>query len=544
MEWKSWTGWRQLTGSVIDSNSVIDTIQSLPAVDSLRVLSIIDTVMQLSDEPGPTELRLLRLVRDGVFLTPKLITDVNSRETILFHSQVRYALTQMIFKYTEVDMDFPHEIPNINVWEDVLIILLQLSDLIHAENHSVEGLKSYLLQSSQFFVEENWSSELLRTYEQYINVAPTVTQDSDGGEAIDLGEIAQATFSTSLRELFANEVALLTFIQNAYNSRPGEDTVPVTAYFGSALLDQNPTLHSLMRQFSMSFDDFKRIMEPYSFEQLLWPIRHFKQKPILQLDPVYIPLGLAFFIKRLGGGMYYSLIDNVPSKRKRQFQSYMGRVFEKWAVSELINVYPDRSRIEFFERHATKTQKQKFPEAVSVYPEGNIVWECKTKRLVASVYESGDLAAYENDVRGGIGKGIEQTYDVSKQIAQGRLMKGRVLSEWCLPVIVTLEPYPLYGILRQELTMLHETARPKNAMKPIVLSSFDFSLLCYYAIERGANIWTTLIAWTKYDDSKGNSTSLHQFLIEQNGKPALLLKHDVIIKHMMNDAKNLFGIRL
>ena len=340
---------------MINKNELINNIKKLPAANSLRVLSIIDTVMQLSDNfIGVTELRLLHLVRKGTLLTPKLISNVKQRETILFHPQVRYALTQMIFKYTDLDMDLPHEIPDIKIWEDILTILLQMSDMIYAKSHEIHGLKSYMLQASQFMVEENWSSELLRTYEQYVVVAPTVSQDLDSGEAIDLMGIVQKTFGTSLRELFANEVALFIYIQNQYNERPSEDAVPTTAYVGSVLLDQNKTLKSLMEQFSVRFNEFKKNLEQYSFEQLLWPIRHFKQTPILQLQSVYIPLGLAFFIRRMGGGMYYSLIDNVPHNKKRQFQSYIGRVFEEWAISELRNVYPDQSRIEFFERYVSK----------------------------------------------------------------------------------------------------------------------------------------------------------------------------------------------
>jgi hypothetical protein len=546
VEWKSWTGWYQLTGEIVEMNLVIDKIQSLPALDALRILSIMDIVMELADEEvGEMELRFLCLAKNGSLLHSKIIYDVKKRDTMLFHPQSRYALTQMIFKYTDPDMDFPHDIPDFRLWEDLVILVLQLSDLIRAKNHAIQGLKSYLIQSIEFHTEENWSSELLRTYEQYVIVAPTIVQDLDKGRAMFLDEIAEKAFNTNLRELFANEIALLTYLQNQYNSSLSHDSVPTTAYVGSALLDQNPTLHRVLDHVSFRFEEFKERFQSYSFEQLLWPIRHFKQAPFLDLqNQVYMPLGLRYFIGRMGGGMYYSLIDNVQKNQKRQFQSYVGRIFEAWVVSELRKVYIDGQQIEFFDRIVVKKQERKLPEAISIYPDGNIIWECKTKRLTVSVYEDGDLSSYEHDVLEGIGKGIEQTYNVSRQILNDELLTDKRISKKCLPVIVTSEPYPLYGILKQEISEIHQHIRPQNAMSPIVLSSFDFSLLCEYSVHRNLNIWDTLNSWMEQDFSVGFSMSLHEFLISQYGKPTLREKHESMISQLLNDAKSLYGFPL
>ncbi|MFX4301255.1 hypothetical protein ACOJUR_03090 [Alicyclobacillus tolerans] len=543
MEWKAWTGWYQLTGEKVEVNTVIEKIKSLSAIDALRILSIMDVVMELAeDDVGDMELRFLYLLKDGKLLNPQIVNDIRKRSTALFHPQARYALTQMVFKYAILDMDLPHEIPSFEMWENIVTLVLQLSDLIRAKNSDIDGLKSYLIQSMGLHTEENWSSELLRSYEQYVLVAPTVDQDLNNGKGIILDEIAQRAFHTNLRELFANEFALLTYLKNQYDSRQSYDSVPTTAYIGSALLDQNPTLHRLLNHVSFSFEQFKERMQSYSFQQLLWPTRYFKQAPFLNMqNHVYMPLGLRYFIGRMGGGMYYSLIDNVEEHQKRQFQSYVGRIFETWAVSELRKVYVDEQRIEFFDRIVEKKQKRKLPEAISFYPEGNIVWECKTKRLTVSVFEEGDLDNYNHDILEGIGKGIKQTYDVSRQILENELLPDKFINNKCLPVIVTMEPYPMYGILKQEILQIHQQIRPQNAMNPVVLSSFDFSLLCDYAASRNLNIWQTLNTWIKYDASTGYSVSLHEFLITQFGRPILKQKHESMISQLLHDAKTLYG---
>lgn len=545
MEWKAWTGWSQLTGNVVDQDTIMRNIRSLPAMDALRILSMIDIAMEFTDNVGETELKLLYIVQDGRLLHPKVINDVLSRSTTLFHQHLRYALTQLVFKYAHLDVELPDSIPDVGVWETVLITILQLADCIRAQGSDLQSLKSYLIQSLQFATEENWSSQLLRTYDQYIHVAPKVTQDLDNGVAIDFDEIVQRTFGTKLRELFANELSLFAYFQHEYDARPTQDSPPTTSYIGSAILEQNPTLSRLLNQFSLSYTEFEQLIESYSFEELLWPIQHFKRTPILKLnDSVYLPLSLKYFAGRMGGGMYYSLIDNVPQKQKRQFQNYIGRIFEEWAVSELRKVYPNFDRIEIFQRHSTENQNRKLPEAISMYPEGNILWECKTKRLTASVYESGSLSKYKDDLLSGIGKGILQTYDVAQQIADGKLLNGKVLCGTCLPVIVTLEPYPLYGFLRQDVVSICRSRRPNNALVPLVISSFDFGLLCDFAITRGLNIWTTLNQWAKREALNGNLTSLHEFLISQYGKPALNDKHEILLKELTEDAKNLYGFNL
>jgi hypothetical protein len=502
-----------------------------------------DIVMELAgDDIGDMELRFLYLLGNGKLLTRQIINDVKNRNTMLFHPQSRYALTQMIFKYAVLDIDVPQDMPNFKIWEDVVTLILQLSDLIHAKNDDINGMKSYLIQTMGLHTEENWSSELLRAYEQYVLVAPTVVQNLNKGKGIDLDEIAQKSFNTNLRELFANEMALLSYLQNQYDARQNYDSVPTTAYVGSALLDQNPTLHRLLKHVSFSFEEYKERIQPYSFEQLLWTTRHLKQASFLKIqNQVYMPLGLRFFIGRMGRGMYYSLIDNVEIEQKRQFQNYVGRIFETWAVSELRKVYVNEQRIEFYDRIVEKKQKRKLPEAISIYPEGNIIWECKTKRLTISVFEDGDLVKYDHDILEGIGKGIEQTYDVSRQILNDELLKDKRLSKRCLPVIVTMEPYPLYGILRQEILQIHQHIRPQNAMNTIVLSSFDFSLLCEYSVNRSVNIWETLNTWMNQNASVGFSMSLHEFLISQHGKPTLTQKHESIISQLLNDAKSLYG---
>lgn len=319
MEWKAWTGWHQLTGEIIEANTVIEKIKSLSAIDALRILSIMDAVMELADdEVGDMELRFLSLLRDGKLLNKQIVNNVRERNTTLFHPQSRYALTQMVFKYAVFDMDVPHDIPSFEMWETIVTLVLQLSDLIRSKNSEIDGLKSYLIQSMGLHSEENWSSELLRSYEQYVLVAPTVKQDLNSGVSIILDEIAQRAFNTNLGELFANEFALLTYLKNQYDSRQSYDSVPTTAYIGSALLDQNPTLHRLLDHLSFPFEQYKERLQPYSFEQLLWPTRHFKQTPFIKVqNQVYMPLGLRYFIGRIGGGMYYSLIDNVEKEQKR-----------------------------------------------------------------------------------------------------------------------------------------------------------------------------------------------------------------------------------
>ena len=544
MQWKTWTGWHQLTGEIVETEAVIEKIKSLPALDTLRILSVMDAVMELDDdEVGDMELRFLYLLKDGRLLNQQLINDIKKRNTVLFHPQSRYALTQMIFKYAVFDsMDLPHEIPSFELWESIVALVLQVSDLIRSKNRDIDGLKSYLIQSMGLYAEENWSSELLRSYEQYVLVAPGVSQDLNKGKGVVLDEIAQKAFNTNLCELFANEFALLQYLKHQYDSRTAIDSAPTTVYVGSALLEQNPTLNRLLNQLSFSFDEYKEQIQSYTFEQLLWPIRYFKQAPFLNMqNQVYMPLGLRYFIGRMGGGMYYSLIDNVERQQKRQFQSYVGRIFETWAVSELRKVYVTEHRIEFFDRIVEKKQKHKLPEAISFYPEGNIVWECKTKRLTAAVFEEGDLDYYNRDILEGIGKGIEQTYDVSRQILNNELFPDKCISKKCLPVIVTMEPYPMYGILKEDILQLHHQIRPQNAMYPVVLSSFDFSLLCDYAASRSLNIWQTLNAWIKHDASTGYLVSLHEFLITQYGKPTLSQRHESMISQLLADAKSLYG---
>lgn len=176
-----------------------------------------------------------------------------------------------------------------------------------------------------------------------------------------------------------------------------------------------------------------------------------------------------------------------------------------------------------------------------IYPDVNILWEAKSKRVIVDAYETGDLEKFRKDIARGVQEGIAQTHEIAIRIHNNKFLEQR-LTDTCMPVIVTLDTYPGYGLLGEELEQLGDK-RPDNVLPHLVLDSGSFNLLCMYVVQHGLNMLSELREWQNAWRESGYLLTMNEFLTARhtNLRPPSALRR--ILEQIQEDAKGLYGFK-
>ncbi|MCL6525236.1 MAG: hypothetical protein K6T34_11345, partial [Thermoflavifilum sp.] len=548
VELHGWTGWRELGNPIVPINDVVQRVSTWPKLDAVHLMSMIDLMMEQSNHDPHVQLELLYVVNPQWTQNRTLVQAIRSGNTILFHPQVRFAMMQLILAYSDESNTEIHAIPDKAMWVDMLTGLLQLSDHINAPGPTRDDLKTYLLQTAPFtWMYEPVENQLLRSYELFAELLMGLPQQPNKHhQPIDFDNFSKKTFGVTVRELYAQIFGLYAHLASMVKVTPkGLAHIPHQAFIGTAILDQNPDLRKVLDALSKSPEELRDVLRSKPVGDLLWYSRHLAASPILRTtEGVYFILNCRLLFERLGRGMYYTLLNALPEELRPHYLTHLGRVFEKWLKDKLLEVCPDRSRLfleDDFPELAKGPKSFRPSEAILVYPEANILWEAKSKRVVVDAYETGDLEIFRSDLGKGVQEGINQAYKVATRIHKGQFLPQRV-TDICLPVIVTLDVYPVYSLLGEELQQLSEK-RPPYVLPHIVIDSGSFYSLCQYVKEHGLNMLYELRQWHKAWQESGYLLTMNEFLLSKYGpiQPPDTLRR--ILDQIQEDSVRLYGFK-
>ena len=141
MELKAWTGWEALTGEKTSLVDLVEEIRAWPKVEALRILSVLDVMLQNAHAQDPlTQLQLLQIVDDKLTKDLALVRSVFARETAMFIELHRVGLTQLVLAYGDEGQELPKERPDPSFFQSVLKGLLKVADLSGAKEATEQGL--------------------------------------------------------------------------------------------------------------------------------------------------------------------------------------------------------------------------------------------------------------------------------------------------------------------------------------------------------------------------------------------------------------------
>lgn len=498
MELKAWTGWEALTGTKTTLGDLLEEIRTWPKGEVLKILSMLDVMLQNAQAQDPkTQLQLLHVVDEKLTQNQAVVRAVESHETAVFIELHRVSLTQLVLAYGGESAELPQERPNAVLFRSVLKGLLQVADISGAKDATEQGLIGWVLQAYPYFWRDSLPDQIVRSRRWYVELAPTVEWPNDA-TPIDFDAVLQRIFGLTMQEIYSALYGIFAFLVGQDRPRPDADFVPWTAYIGSRFWEQKPEVRRLLEFLAHTPDQFRDLWSDLAPEDLVAPRKELKTFPLVKLhSDLYFPISLSSLVNRLGQSMYYVILDNLPSASRSTFQDHMGRVFETWVKEKLGSVYHrDRLLLETTYNRRTKGERNlKTSEAIAVYPDINLMWEAKSKRIPALVFENADLNAFYAAVSKGIVPGIKQTYRVARDIEDGFVFHDQVVAHRYRVVVVTMEHYPQLGPLGKYLDDLCAGERPCCVKDHIILDAFAFELACRASEKTGADLSQVLDDW-------------------------------------------------
>lgn len=541
-----WIRWSDFGRPIAPLKDLIKEIEAWPLFDALHVSGMIDLMLEHRQHDPEIQLQLLHVIDSRLTESHALVQRMRNRDTILFHPQARFALVQLVLRYGDESQTVIHQVPKMSLWQAVLKGLLKISDHINGPEDDRGDIKQYILQSAPFtWITEPLGHQVLRSYELFAKYLFSVPQlPNRQHPPIGFNAVFQAEFGVTVHQFAAQMFAVFAYLSSKVKATDDPDPLPYGGFIGTKMLDQNPALSHALDAISRDAATFRELLNSKPTSQLLWYNRDLASYPLIKTpEGAYFVLSSRLLSERMGRTMFYTILDALPKKQRPHFLTHFGRVFEAWVKDKLVEVIQDRSRLfleDDFPQHKDGKYGFRPSEAIVIYPEANILWEAKAKRIVVNAYETGDLDVLRKDVREGIGVGIGETAEVAKRIREGELLKEDVVTTRCLPVIVTAESYPIFGPLAEE--MLPETERPAYLLPYVVLDSGSFQILCQYAKHYGMDLHNDISDWQKKWKASGYTLTMVEFLQRRHGPLPSSSVWDEVADDMKRDAIQLFHL--
>jgi hypothetical protein len=192
---------------------------------------------------------------------------------------------------------------------------------------------------------------------------------------------------------------------------------------GRFLRDRAVTIEELQEKLSSST---RRTQEHFcqdlaNQDAFMSGVRVFRQYPLLSLrDGRIVVLDLQFLTDLLTSGVYYSLFNSLPGKRRETFRELWGRVFELYVTNLLRDSYPPLSQLLAVDVVYDDGQI----DALLDFGPDVIVFEIKSSLLTEAAKRSGDTAIFFP------GRGA-QVHSKRKRSSKGRLATGSGNTSYC-----------------------------------------------------------------------------------------------------------------
>ncbi|MBI3291477.1 MAG: hypothetical protein HYZ73_01520 [Elusimicrobia bacterium] len=175
-----------------------------------------------------------------------------------------------------------------------------------------------------------------------------------------------------------------------------------------------------------------------------------RQHPLIYARRGYLVCpSLRFLKERFTSGIYWTIADSLPERRRLRFFRYFGELFEEYLSRALKRMIPDggglaRRLFREFPYPATRGEVRT-SDLMVVYGRSAVFFEVNSARLQTQTTVRGDPQAFERDAGKMIIENAKQLARVITDFRQGRFHLGETASrdiDRIYPVIVTLQTFP------------------------------------------------------------------------------------------------------
>lgn len=175
-----------------------------------------------------------------------------------------------------------------------------------------------------------------------------------------------------------------------------------------------------------------------------------RQRPLIYARRGYLVCPSPRFLKeRFTSGIYWTIADSLPERRRLRFFRYFGELFEEYVSRALTRMIPDggglaRRLFREFPYQAAHGEVRT-SDLMVVYGRSAVFFEVNSARLQTQTTVRGDPKAFERDAGKMIIENAKQLARVITDFRQGRFQLGETSSrdiDRIYPVIVTLQTFP------------------------------------------------------------------------------------------------------
>lgn len=235
---------------------------------------------------------------------------------------------------------------------------------------------------------------------------------------------------------------------------------------------KEPAAEAVLSVCQATVADLCKQVAPYADkpQELLVRSRHWQLTPVVRQGSEYFCMSLPFLAERLSSGAHYLVLDNLRPNEKRRYMTWLGHAFEQYMLHLLSSVWMCHPE-----------QQEAMADVTITAPQGEVLVECKTKRIPITVFENGDVDDFRKHLRAdtGVRKGAQQLSQRFIQIIKGTYPVGLDVCS-TIPLVCTLEATPAIWHLGEEVDrVVTEFAWPVGTT-PAVVSAFDLETLVAY----------------------------------------------------------------
>lgn len=251
----------------------------------------------------------------------------------------------------------------------------------------------------------------------------------------------------------------------------------------------------------------------YSLDDLRWfDVLPLAANPLVDLNGLVFAPSAPLLFGRLFDGLHHLHLDQQKfSERERaRYLSYMGTVFEDYVERLLDRAYPPLSGRFIRGTELIAQVKDKVADGLVLYGDSIIVLEAKAVRLTADVRYGADPEGYEDKIRELVLDALEQLYATIRQIQGGEIqLPGGLEQLHFYPVIISLEPFPLWPMVYRAITDRANEAgiAPSGRTQPWQLINVDELEIIETAVHEGLSLLEFLRAKTSRQPDVGMSVT-------------------------------------
>jgi len=472
--------YREVFGQSAGYEALIGMLRGLRKAECLVLLAKINTILANETSYNGEVQHYLK----SVFFRPdtlKAIIEAEKRlaAPVLFSELQILNLAKLAILHCSNEAGNTIETPEDR--EHLGICCLMMNDLIAPDGEDIKGLsrkqqRDYLIQESirnlAFQAQDRFDYTLPRYYELMFDIPNSLKGDP---QYMDIPGVFHEVADLELLDFFSLGFAVLArwlgMKIDTLADHPdfflNEET-----WFRDAKMPANTSrkIFDFIRLPVLAYqDELDRELRNLRSEER-WQYSHLslEKYPVLQINGMDICLSLRFLMKKITENVFWVINDGLKDKeRSDKFREFFGKVFEEYVRRLLRRTFRDRC----LELRYGKSN-QEAGDGIVVYPNDMILFEAKSARLFLHTARSGDLGAYERNLRDVLIRASTQLDRVIKDFKSGAFdVPGLKRSEFNRfhPVIVTVHSFPqepLTWEFFQEIIVQHGLFQDKTIARP------------------------------------------------------------------------------